>query len=105
MSATAILSALAGALRGGGVKPAAHLDIREGVQRLVVEHDEPFPYQVDGDALGRTRRRGGETAIREGTRRAATRPHSFEQYTHYRGDAATDTRHSHHFRDRFRSGR
>ncbi len=31
MSATAILSSLAGALRGGGVKPASHLDIREGV--------------------------------------------------------------------------
>jgi diacylglycerol kinase family enzyme len=56
MSATAILSSLAGALRGGGVKPASHLDIREGVRHLVVENDEPFPYQVDGDALGSTRR-------------------------------------------------
>ena len=56
MSATAILSSLAGALRGGGVKPASHLDIREGVEQLVVENDEPFPYQVDGDALGSTRR-------------------------------------------------
>ncbi len=56
MSATAILRSLAGALRGGGVKPAPHLDIRCGVRRLVIEHDEPFPYQLDGDALGSTRR-------------------------------------------------
>jgi diacylglycerol kinase family enzyme len=56
MSATAILSSLAGALRGGGVKPAKHLDIRSGVRHLVIEHETPFPYQVDGDALGETRR-------------------------------------------------
>lgn len=56
MSARAIVSSLAGALRGGGVEPAAHLDIRTGVSSLVVEHDTPFPYQVDGDALGSTAR-------------------------------------------------
>jgi diacylglycerol kinase family enzyme len=56
MSATAILSSLAGALRGGGVKPAKHLDIRENIRHLVIEHETPFPYQVDGDALGETRR-------------------------------------------------
>ena len=56
MSATAILSSLAGAFRGGGVKPAKHLDVRVGVRHLVIEHDTPFPYQVDGDALGDTRR-------------------------------------------------
>jgi len=56
MSATAILTSLAGALRGGGVKPADHLDIRTDVSRLIVEHDTPFPYQVDGDALGSTTR-------------------------------------------------
>lgn len=56
MSATAILTSLAGALRGGGVKAADHLDIRTQVSRLVVEHDTPFPYQVDGDALGSTTR-------------------------------------------------
>ena len=54
MRATAILRSLAGALRGGGVKPAPHLDVRTHVDRLVVEHAEPFPYQVDGDALGET---------------------------------------------------
>ena len=50
------LLASSGALRGGGVKPAAHLDVREDVTHLVVEHDTPFPYQVDGDALGSTTR-------------------------------------------------
>jgi diacylglycerol kinase family enzyme len=56
MRATAILASLAGALRGGGVKPADHLDVRTDVGRLVVEHETPFPYQVDGDALGSTTR-------------------------------------------------
>lgn len=56
MSAPAILSSLAGALRGGGVKPSRHLDIRIDVSHLVIEHETPFPYQVDGDALGSTNR-------------------------------------------------
>ncbi len=56
MSARAILTSLAGALRGGGVKPADHLDIRTDVSSLVIEHATPFPYQVDGDALGSTSR-------------------------------------------------
>ena len=56
MNATAILKSLAGALRGGGVKPADHLDIRTDVGWLVAEYDTPFPYQVDGDALGMTTR-------------------------------------------------
>ncbi len=56
MRATAILRSLAGALRGGGVQPADHLDIRVDVEKLTVEHDTPFPYQVDGDALGETTR-------------------------------------------------
>jgi diacylglycerol kinase family enzyme len=56
LSARAILSSLGGALRGGGVKPSAHLDVRTDVGALLIEGDEPFPYQVDGDALGRTRR-------------------------------------------------
>ena len=38
------------------MKPAAHLDVREDVSHLVVQHDTPFPYQVDGDALGSTNR-------------------------------------------------
>jgi len=56
MRATAILRSLAGALKGGGVEPAAHLDIRVDVEKLTVEHEQPFPYQVDGDALGETTR-------------------------------------------------
>jgi diacylglycerol kinase family enzyme len=56
MSAPAILSSLAGALRGGGVKPSRHLDTRIDVSHLVIEHETPFPYQVDGDALGSTTR-------------------------------------------------
>ena len=56
MSATAILSSLAGALRGGGVEASKHLDYRIDVEHLVIEHETPFPYQVDGDALGTTTR-------------------------------------------------
>lgn len=56
MRAPAMLASVAGALRGGGVRPAEHLDVRTAVSRLLVEHDTPFPYQVDGDALGATTR-------------------------------------------------
>jgi len=56
MNAAAILTSLAGALRGGGVEPADHLDIRVDVSHLVIDHETPFPYQVDGDALGSTKR-------------------------------------------------
>lgn len=56
MTSVAILSSLTGALRGGGVKPSAHLDVREDVSHLVIENEVPFPYQVDGDALGSTTR-------------------------------------------------
>ena len=47
---------LGGALRGGGVKPSRYLDEHIDVRHLVVEHDTPFPYQVDGDYLGETNR-------------------------------------------------
>ena len=56
LGSAAILSSLVGALRHGGVEPTTHLDVREDVSHLVVEHDTPFPYQVDGDALGSTNR-------------------------------------------------
>ncbi len=56
MNAAAILTSLAGALRGGGVQPATHLDIRIDLEHFVIEHETPFPYQVDGDALGSTKR-------------------------------------------------
>ena len=54
MKARAILASLSGALRGGGVQPAPHLDIRTDVRELTIEHTTPFPYQLDGDALGET---------------------------------------------------
>jgi diacylglycerol kinase family enzyme len=56
MTAWSLLSSLAGALRGGGVRSADHLEVREDVSHLVIEHEHPFPYQVDGDALGSTAR-------------------------------------------------
>lgn len=55
MRATAILGSLAGALRGGGVRPGPHLDVRTDLDELTISHDQPFPYQVDGDFLGETR--------------------------------------------------
>jgi len=55
MNATAILRSLGGALRGGGVAPSPHLDIRTDLTALTIRSDEPFPYQVDGDDLGDTR--------------------------------------------------
>ncbi|MFN3255713.1 MAG: diacylglycerol/lipid kinase family protein [Ilumatobacter sp.] len=56
MRASAILRSLAGALRGGGVAAAEHLDIRTELSELVIHHPDPFPYQLDGDALGETPR-------------------------------------------------
>jgi diacylglycerol kinase family enzyme len=43
-------------LRGGGVKPSDHLDLRTDLTSLTVASDAPFPYQLDGDYLGETRR-------------------------------------------------
>ena len=54
MSAVAILSSLTGALRGGGITPNENVSVFDGVHELVVEHETPFPYQVDGDYLGET---------------------------------------------------
>ena len=54
MRATAIFKSLAGALRGGGVKETTYLDEQIDLDELVIESDEPFPYQVDGDFLGET---------------------------------------------------
>ena len=63
------------------------------------------PQHPDRHSLGDTRRRGVEATIREGTRRAAARSHSFAQHTHHGGAAATNAHHPHRFRDRCRSGR
>src|SRR6516164_10326605 len=51
-------------------------------------------------ALGVARRRGCEAAIREGTRRATTRSHSFVCYTHNGRALATYA----HYPDRFCDG-
>ena len=56
MRARTILASLAGALRGGGVRPSAHLDEQIDVDHVVFEHSTPFPYQLDGDYLGETER-------------------------------------------------
>ena len=56
LSVTAILGGLGGALRGGGVKPSKHLDLRTDLRRLTITAEVPFPYQLDGDYLGETQR-------------------------------------------------
>jgi diacylglycerol kinase family enzyme len=56
MSALAIIGSLRGALRGNGVQANNHVAIFDHVRDLVVDHPEPFPYQVDGDYLGESSR-------------------------------------------------
>ena len=56
MKVGAIVGSLGGALRGGGMKPSASLDIQTDLASLSIAHDSPFPYQVDGDYLGETSR-------------------------------------------------
>lgn len=55
MAARSILVSLAGALRGGGVTERSYLHETRNVTGLTVEHETPFPYQLDGDFLGETR--------------------------------------------------
>ena len=54
MRLLALARGLGGALRGGGVKPSADLDLRTDLTELTIAHPEPFPYQLDGDYLGET---------------------------------------------------
>ena len=63
------------------------------------------PQHPDRHSLGDTYRRGGDATIREGTRRATARPHSFEHHTHHDRAAATNAHHPHRFRDSRRSDR
>jgi diacylglycerol kinase family enzyme len=56
LGGAAILKGLFGALRGGGVPPSGHIAEWTDLDELVAWHDEPFPYQVDGDYLGETGR-------------------------------------------------
>ena len=51
-----ILRGLGSALHGGGVKQGKYLTEWRGVDHMVVEHDQPFPYQLDGDYLGEAHR-------------------------------------------------
>lgn len=54
LSALHILRSLGSALRGGGIRPAPWLDLRNDVSQLEVVSTTPFPYQLDGDYLGET---------------------------------------------------
>jgi diacylglycerol kinase family enzyme len=56
LRAPTVLSAVTGALRGQPVRPSRHLDVRTDLGGLSVTSAVPFPYQVDGDFLGDTRR-------------------------------------------------
>lgn len=56
MKAAAIVGSLGTALKGGGVTANRNLDEHVDVGHVVIEHDTPFPYQVDGDYLGETTR-------------------------------------------------
>ncbi len=51
----AIMGALIGTLRGGGVQASPTLDVHADLDALSITQDTPFPYQVDGDYLGETR--------------------------------------------------
>ena len=56
MKVGAILGGLGGALRGGGVKASRTLDLQTDLRSLTISHETPFPYQLDGDYLGETKR-------------------------------------------------
>ncbi len=50
----AILPALGGALRGGGMKSSSTVDVQTDLSCLSVTSARPFPFQLDGDYLGET---------------------------------------------------
>lgn len=52
MRVSSILRGLGSALGGGGVTTSDDLVEWRDVDRMVVSHHEPFPYQLDGDYLG-----------------------------------------------------
>src|SRR5262249_52305446 len=53
---SAILGTLGRALRGRPVETSKAVDERHDLRALEIEASTPFPYQVDGDYLGETRR-------------------------------------------------
>jgi len=50
----AVLGALAGALRGGGMTTSNAVDVQTDLSCLSVSSSRPFPFQLDGDYLGET---------------------------------------------------
>jgi diacylglycerol kinase family enzyme len=50
----AVLRALGGALRGGGIKPSDTVEVHTDLSCLTVTSTRPFPFQLDGDYLGET---------------------------------------------------
>lgn len=57
LGAASLLGSVGRALLGRrGIRPTRALDVRTGLTELVVESERPFPYQLDGDHLGDTRR-------------------------------------------------
>ena len=50
------VGAVGRAVRGTPVEPGRHVDVRTDLAGLEVAAADPFPYQVDGDFLGDTRR-------------------------------------------------
>lgn len=56
MRVSSILRGLGSALGGGGVTTSDDLVEWRDVDHLEVSHDEPFPYQLDGDYLGNVKR-------------------------------------------------
>src|SRR3954447_16666248 len=50
----AVLGALAGALRGGGMTASDAVDVQTDLSCLTVSSARPFPFQLDGDYLGET---------------------------------------------------
>src|SRR5215470_16170148 len=61
------------------------------------------PQFADRHSLVDSRRPGVDASIREGTRRATARPHSFANHTHHCGAIAGNAHHPHRFRDSCRS--
>ena len=65
----AILGALGGALRGGGMKPSDTVDVQTDLSCLTVTSDRPFPFPT----RRRLPRRDAGTAIRAPTERGEAR--------------------------------
>jgi diacylglycerol kinase family enzyme len=56
LRARPFLAAITRTLRGRPIETSATVDEHHDVTRLDIESPRPFPYQVDGDYLGETRR-------------------------------------------------